>query len=67
MLRETCKKILMDLELHKNNSKEELFFQAINERLNDSFESYQHDLNLSLEYLKRRDELNVSRRMSRLK
>lgn len=67
MIREICKNILLDLERHRGTSQEELFFQAVTERLNTSFESYQHDLNVSLDYLQRRNEITVARKINRLK
>lgn len=66
MIEAFCERALADLAKHKNNDKEDLMLQFINERLDKSFNSYHEELQQSLDYLKRRNELNVLRRMNKL-
>lgn len=66
MIEAFCERALADLAKHKNNDKEDLMLQFINERLDKSFNSYQEELQQGLDYLKRRNELNVLRRMNKL-
>lgn len=67
MIVQMCEQMLKSLATHKNKDKEDLFLQYVNERLNKSFTSYQEELNQGLEYLKRRNELNVIRKLNRMK
>lgn len=67
MIRDFCNRMLNDLSKHKNTDKEDLLLQYVNERLNKSFDTYQKELDQGLEYLKRRNELNVVRKLNRLK
>lgn len=67
MIEQFCEQALEDLSKHKNTNKEDLFLQYVNERLNKSFESYQEELQQSIEYLQRRNELNVIRKLNRMK
>lgn len=67
MISSFCKIALKELDKHKNSDKEELFLQHINARLTKSFDTYQEELDRSIEYLKRRNELNVLRKLNRLK
>ena len=66
MIEAFCERALADLAKLKNNDKEDLMLKCINERLDTSFNSYQEELQQGLDYLKRRDELNVLRRMNKL-
>ena len=66
MIEVFCERALADLAKHKNNDKEDLMLKCINERLDTSFNSYQEELQQGLDYLKRRNELNVLRRMNKL-
>lgn len=67
MIKNFCEKTLTELSRYHGNDKEELFLNYLNERLDKSFESYVEELDSSLAYLKRRNELNVARKMNRLK
>lgn len=67
MISRFCKMALIELALHKNTDREDLLLQHINARLTKSFDTYQEELDTSIEYLKRRNELNVVRKMNRLK
>lgn len=66
-LKSLCLTLIEELQEYKISTKEELFLKYVNERLNKSFESYQEDLRIGLEYLERRKEINVLRKMNRLK
>ena len=67
MIERWCEKMLAELEQHNDKDKEEIFLACVNERLNNSFTSYQHELNQGLDYLKRRNELNVIRKLNRMR
>lgn len=67
MIESFCERALDELSKYKHTDKEELFLQHVNNRLNKSFESYQAELQQGLDYLKRRNELNVMRKLNRLK
>lgn len=67
MIESFCERALDELRKYKHTDKEELFLQHVNTRLNKSFESYQAELQQGLDYLKRRNELNVMRKLNRLK
>ena len=62
-----CEHALSILEEHKGRTKDKILFDAIEDRLDKSFETYNHELEQSLGYLKRRNELNVMRRMNKQK
>lgn len=62
-----CLSMLSDLQQYKNHSKDELFLKYINERLDKSFKTYEKELQDGLEYLERRNELNVAKKINRLK
>ncbi len=66
-LKELCTYLLNELSNYKGHSREELLLTYINERLTQSFENYQYDLQQSLDYLTRRKELNVLKKLNRLK
>ena len=66
MISKFCKQALKELSNYKNPDKEDLLLQHINERLTKSFDTYQEELDSSIEYLQRRDELNVVKKMNRL-
>ena len=66
MIKTFSERALIDLAKYKNKDKEELMLQFVNERLNKSFDSYQKELQQGIDYLKRRNELNVLRRMNKL-
>ena len=66
MIEAFCERALADLAKHKNTDTEDLMLHFINERLDKSFNSYQEELQRGLDYLKRRNELNVLRRMNKL-
>ena len=67
MIYRFCENALSELDKHKNTDKEDLLLQHINERLTKSFDTYQKEMDLSIEYLKRRNELNVVRKLNRLR
>ena len=66
-MRDKCKHMLAELSKYKHTDKEALFLQHVSTRLNDSFNSYQEELDQGIAYLKRRNELNVVRKLNRLK
>ena len=62
-----CLNILKELFLLSRNSKsDELYAKYIELRLNQSFDSYQYDLQASLNFLKRRDELRLLRKLNQI-
>ena len=63
MLEETLFNMLYQLEKHKGTDREELLLVYVNERLNKSFNTYQEELDSGLDYLKRRNEVNVMKRL----
>lgn len=62
---EKCKSMLNDLSSHKRD-KEYLMLEYINLRLDKSFTNYFKDLSSSLEYLERKNSINVMKKMNRL-
>ena len=66
MISRFCKHALTELSKHKNYDKEDLLLQHINERLTKSFDTYQKELDTSIDYLQRRNELNVMKKMNKL-
>lgn len=62
-----CTDTLTQLSKMKNINKENFMLQCIQERLDISFTTYEKELNIGLQYLKRRNELNVIRKLNRLK
>ena len=67
MISNFCRTALKELSQHKNTDREDLLLQHINARLTKSFDTYQKEIDTSIEYLKRRNELSVVRKMNRLK
>lgn len=67
MISNFCRMALKELSQHKNTDREDLLLQHINARLTKSFDTYQEEIDTSIEYLKRRNELSVVRKMNRLK
>ena len=45
----------------------DLWKDCITERLNESYNVYQHELDNSLEYLKQRNEITVLKKLNRMK
>lgn len=66
MISRFCKTALKELDKHKNSNKEHLLLQHIDERLTKSFNTYQEELDSSVDYLQRRNELNVVKKLNRL-
>lgn len=50
---------------HYHRTKDEIMQQAVVTRLNASYESYVHELNNSLEFLKKRNELSLLKRINK--
>ena len=67
MISNFCMMALRELSNHKNTDREDLLLQHINDRLTKSFDTYQQEMDTSIEYLKRRNALSVVRKMNRLK
>ena len=57
--------MLQDIEHHKRD-RETVLLDAINSRLATSFRSYCEDLTYSYEYLERRNNKNVMKKLNRL-
>lgn len=66
MISKFCRMALRELSTHKNTDKEDLLLQHINARLTKSFDTYQEEVDSSIAYLKRRNELSVVRRMNKI-
>lgn len=66
MFDKLCKHMINELQQYKNKDKNELFFNSVSTRLNKSFMTYEEELTLSEEYLERRQELRVMKRMNKL-
>lgn len=66
MISKFCRMALRELSMHKNTDKEDLLLQHINARLTKSFDTYQEEVDSSIAYLKRRNELSVVRRMNKI-
>lgn len=59
-------RMLSDLQCHKGHSREELMATMVNDRLNKSFESYNKELEQSLTYLAKKNELRMIRKLNKL-
>lgn len=57
--------MIEDLNTHKRD-REYLMLEYINKRLDKSFTSYTSDLCSSLDYLERRNSLNVVKKLNRM-
>lgn len=53
-----------ELQSYKGKDRSTLFYEAVKTRLQKSYDSYDHDMTQSLEYLTRRNELNVAKKLS---
>ena len=60
-----CKRLMADMKEH-HRDKDTMLMGAIKSRLDASYSTYEKELNASMEYLSRRKELNLIRKMSRL-
>ena len=67
MITNFCKRAIKELQQYKGQSKEEILMKRVAERLHKSFETYQKELADSTEYLLRRKEINVLRKLNKLK
>lgn len=67
MITNFCKRAIKELQEYKGQSKEEILMKRVAERLDKSFETYQKELADSTEYLLRRKEINVLRKLNKLK
>lgn len=61
-----CRAALDDIHNFSKESREQRFVNLVNKRLEQSFNSYDHEINLSLGYLQRKNELTVIRKMNKL-
>ena len=67
MIYSFCRKSLKEIEMYKGRSREDILMARVEERLDKSFETYQKELSDSTEYLLRRKEINVLRKLNKLK
>lgn len=67
MITNFCKRAIKELQQYKGQSKEEILMKRVSERLDKSFETYQKELADSTEYLLRRKEINVLRKLNKLR
>ena len=67
MITNFCTRALNELQQYKGQSKEDILMKRVAERLDKSFETYQKELSDSTEYLLRRKEINVLRKLNKLK
>jgi hypothetical protein len=56
--------ILIDLDAHKGKDKESIWKDCVVSRLDTSMKNYLSDLETSYEYLERRRELNLIKKMN---
>ncbi len=66
MISNFCRMALNELSNYKHSDKEDLLLQHINSRLVKSFNTYEEELDSSIDYLRRRNELNVMKKMNRI-
>lgn len=62
----TLLKMISELQNYKGHTKEELMLKMVNERLNQSFEVYNKELEQSLRYLAKKNELRMMRKLNKL-
>ena len=62
----TVLKMISELQNYKGHTKEELMLKMVNERLNQSFEVYNKELEQSLRYLSKKNELRMMRKLNKL-
>lgn len=67
MITNFCKRNIKELQQYKGQSREDILMKRVTERLDKSFETYQKELSDSTEYLLRRKEINVLRKLNKLK
>lgn len=67
MITNFCKRTIKELQQYKGQSREDILMKRVTERLDKSFETYQKELSDSTEYLLRRKEINVLRKLNKLK
>jgi CRISPR/Cas system CSM-associated protein Csm5 (group 7 of RAMP superfamily) len=66
MIESTIKGMIRDLQKYKGHTKEELLLQNVSERLNKSLESYNKELEQSIKYLAKKNELRMIRKINKL-
>jgi hypothetical protein len=66
MIESTIKGMILDLQKYKGHTKEELLLQNVSERLNKSLESYNKELEQSIKYLAKKNELRMIRKINKL-
>lgn len=67
MITNFCRRTIKELQQYKGQSREDILMKRVTERLDKSFETYQKELSDSTEYLLRRKEINVLRKLNKLK
>lgn len=67
MILESYKKMLSNIQKYKGHTREDLYFEYVKQRLEKSYKSYSEEIEQGIKYLERRDELNVLKRLNRLK
>lgn len=64
-MKTTCYQLLDDLQNHKRN-KADVMRECVQERLNDSYAVYTHEIDQAIDYLERRKNItNVSRKLTK--
>ena len=58
--------MLKDLQSHKGHTREELMLQNVSSRLNQSFEVYNKEIEQSMKYLAKKNELRMIRKLNKL-
>ena len=66
MIESIIKGMIRDLQKYKGHTKEELLLQNVSERLNKSLESYNKELEQSIKYLAKKNELRMIRKINKL-
>ena len=60
-----CNLNLQQLQQYKHPQKD-LLYERVKDRLDESYRSYEAELNKGLQYLSRRDELKLAKKINRI-
>lgn len=60
-----CKVNLQELQQYKNPH-DDLLYDLVKDRLDQSYKSYEEELNKGLQYLSRREEIKLAKKINRM-
>lgn len=63
---ESVRHMICDLQKYKGHTREELMLQNVSERLSKSLAVYNKELDQSMKYLARKNELRMIRKLNKL-